>query len=251
MLAGIRNILVISTPTDLPSYRRLLGSGNDFGISLSYAEQPKPGGIAEAFIVGRNFAENDSVALILGDNIFHGQGLSGLFQNAVADNDGGTIFGYAVKNPVRYGVAEFDTHGRLIGIDEKPKTPKSDCAITGLYMYDKEVTKIAANLKPSARGELEITDVNIEYLRQGKLRLVRFGRGIAWLDTGTPDALLESAQYFAAIEHRQGLKVGCLEEVAYRMQYITTSKILELAGKYEGEYSDYLRWVASTPANPR
>ena len=250
MLAGIRSILVISTPQDLPLYERLLGDGVELGISLAYAVQAEPGGIAQAFLVGRDFVKSDSVALILGDNIFYGQGLSGLFQGAVAENDGGTVFGYAVKDPERYGVAEFDGEGRLIGIEEKPKAPKSNYAITGLYLYDNNVLEIAAKLKPSARGELEITDVNKEYLRRGKLKLIKFGRGVAWLDTGTPNALLESAQYFAAIEHRQGLKVACLEEVAYRMRYINATKLVQLAEKYTGQYGDYLRAIASEPPEP-
>jgi glucose-1-phosphate thymidylyltransferase len=247
MLAGVRSILIISTPQDLPLYERLLGDGAELGISLAYAIQATPGGIAQAFIVGHDFVESDSVALILGDNIFYGQGLSGLFQRAVAENDGGTVFGYAVKDAERYGVAEFDSEDRLIGVEEKPKAPKSNYAITGLYLYDNNVLEIAANLKPSARGELEITDVNKEYLRRGKLKLIKFGRGVAWLDTGTPDALLESAQYFAAIEHRQGLKVACLEEVAYHMRYIDARKLIQLAKKYPGEYGDYLRAITSDP----
>jgi glucose-1-phosphate thymidylyltransferase len=250
MLAGIRSILVISTSQDLPLYERLLGDGAELGISLAYAAQPDPGGIAQAFIVGRNFVKSDSVALILGDNIFYGQGLSGLFQRAVAEHHGGTVFGYAVKDAERYGVAELDSQGRLIGIEEKPKAPKSNYAITGFYLYDNNVLEIAANLRPSARGELEITDVNKEYLRRGKLKLIKFGRGVAWLDTGTPDALLECAQYFAAIEHRQGLKVACLEEVAYRMGYINHTKLVQLAGKYTGEYGDYLRAIAADPPEP-
>jgi len=247
MLAGIRSILIISTPQDLPLYERLLGDGAELGISLTYAEQATPGGIAQAFLVGRDFVRSDSVALILGDNIFYGQGLSGLFKRAVAENIGGTVFGYAVKEAERYGVAEFDSEGRLVGIEEKPKAPKSNYAITGLYLYDNNVLEIAANLKTSARGELEITDVNKEYLRRGKLKLIKFGRGVAWLDTGTPDALLESAQYFAAIEHRQGLKVACIEEVAYHMRFIDARKLIQLAEKYAGEYGDYLRAIASEP----
>lgn len=247
MLAGIRDILVISSPQDLPLYERLLGDGAELGILLAYAAQARPAGIAEAFLIGRDFVKSDSVALILGDNIFYGQGLSGLFQRAVAENVGATVFGYAVKDAERYGVAEFDSEGRLIDIQEKPKEPKSNYAITGLYLYDNNVLEIAANLKPSARGELEITDVNKEFLRRGKLRLIRLGRGVAWLDTGTADALLESAQYFAAIEHRQGLKVACLEEVAYRMHFIDARKLVQLAEKYSGEYGDYLRAIASDP----
>jgi glucose-1-phosphate thymidylyltransferase len=249
MLAGIRDILIISTPHDLPMYKQLLGNGSELGISLSYVEQPAPGGLAQAFIVGRSFVKTDSVTLILGDNIFYGQGLAGLFQKAVAENDGGTIFGYAVKDPERYGVAEFDKEGHLVGIEEKPSKPRSNYAVTGLYMYDNNVLEITSKLKPSTRGELEITDVNKEYLRRGKLKLIKFGRGVAWLDTGTPDALIESAQYFAAIEHRQGLKVACLEEVAYRMGYINAVKLMELAGKYSGEYGEYLRAIArETPS---
>jgi glucose-1-phosphate thymidylyltransferase len=189
----------------------------------------------------------DSVTLALGDNIFYGQGLSGLLQKAVAENKGATVFGYEVKDPQRYGVAEFDDHGELVGIREKPPNPKSNTAITGLYIYDNDVVGITQGLKPSARGELEITDVNNEYLRRGKLRLVKFGRGVAWLDTGTPDALLETSEYFAAIEHRQGLKVACIEEVAYRMGYISASQVARLAENYQGEYRSYLRAIASNP----
>jgi glucose-1-phosphate thymidylyltransferase len=250
MLAGIRNVLVISTPQDLPAYRKLLGEGSDLGISLSYAEQASPGGIAQALIVGRDFVKSDSVALVLGDNIFYGQGLARLFQKAVSENEGGTVFGYAVKDPERYGVAEFDKDGRLVGVEEKPKRPKSNYAITGLYLYDNDALEIAANLKPSARNEIEITDVNKEYLRRGNLKLIKLGRGVAWLDTGTPETLLECAQFFAAIEHRQGLKVACLEEVAYRMGYITASQLKGLASKYNGDYGDYLRAVALDLTNP-
>jgi glucose-1-phosphate thymidylyltransferase len=245
MIAGIRNILLISTPRDVPMYRELLRDGSELGLSISYAAQPHPGGIAQAFIVGRDFVKDDSVALILGDNIFYGQGLSGLFQKAVADNEGATIFGYAVKDPERYGVAEFDNQGRIVGIEEKPAHPKSNYAVTGFYIYNNDVLNIASNLKPSGRGELEITDVNSEYLRRGKLKIIKFGRGIAWLDTGTPDALMETAQYFAAIEHRQGLKVACLEEVAYRMGYIDVDQLRKLAEKYNGSYRTYLQNIAS------
>jgi glucose-1-phosphate thymidylyltransferase len=245
MLAGIRNVLLISTPQDLPMYRALLGDGAELGLTLTYAEQPTAGGIAQAFVIGRSFVGSDSVTLILGDNIFYGQGLSGLFQKAVAENKGATIFGYLVKDPERYGVPEFDKEGRLAAIVEKPKDPRSSYAITGLYVYDNQVLDIAAGLKPSARGELEITDVNSEYLRRGKLRLIKFGRGVAWLDTGTPDALLETAQYFAAIERRQGLKVACLEEVAYRMGYIDVAQLGKLAERYTGDYRAYLQDIAS------
>jgi glucose-1-phosphate thymidylyltransferase len=247
MISGIRKILIISTPRDLPMYATLLGDGSNLGLELSYAQQPNPAGIAEAFIVGRDFVGEDSVTLALGDNIFYGQGLSGLLQKAVAENKGATVFGYDVKDPERYGVAEFNPQGALIGIREKPTNPKSNTVITGLYMYDNDVLRIAQGLKPSGRGELEITDVNNEYLRRGKLRLVKFGRGVAWLDTGTPDALLETSQYFAAIEHRQGLKVACLEEVAYRMRYINASQVARLAENYQGEYRSYLKAIASNP----
>ena len=249
MLAGIRNMLVISMPQDIPMYRRLLGDGSELGLSFSYAEQPTPGGIAQAFLVGKSFVGSDSVTLILGDNVFYGQGLSGLFQRAVAENKGATIFGYLVKDPQRYGVAEFDGEGRLTAIIEKPQRPKSSYAVTGLYIYDNEVLDIAAQLKPSARNELEITDVNTEYLRRGMLRLIRFGRGIAWLDTGTADTLLETAQFFAAIERRQGLKVACLEEIAYRMGYIDSSQVRKLAERYTGDYRTYLMNIASESPN--
>ena len=244
MLTGIRKILVISTPQDIPLYRRLLEDGSQLGLSLSYAEQPAPEGIAQAFIVGRDFVGKDSVALILGDNIFYGHGLSGLFQQAVAENKGGTIFAYAVKDPERYGVPSFDRDGRLVGIEEKPAHPSSNYAITGLYLYDNEVLDIAAGLKPSARGQLEITDVNKEYRKRGKLRLIKFGRGVAWLDTGTPESLLETTEYVATIEHRQGFKVACIEEVAFRMGYINADQVMKLAENYNGEYRAYLEAIA-------
>jgi glucose-1-phosphate thymidylyltransferase len=247
MLAGIRDILLISTPQDVPMYKRLLGDGRALGLSFSYTEQPTPGGIAQAFIIGREFVGADSVALVLGDNIFHGQGLSSFLQKTLAENDGATIFAYSVKDPERYGVAEFDKDGKVVGIEEKPEHPKSNYAITGLYFYDNDVLEIAAGLKPSARGELEITDVNREYLRRGRLRLMRFGRGFAWLDTGTAESLLETSQYFAAITHRQGLRAACLEEVAYRMGYIDAQQVSRLAESYNGEYRAYLLSVASEP----
>jgi len=247
MLAGIRKILLISTPQDLPMYRALLGDGSDLGLTFSYAEQQTAGGIAQAFIIGRNFVGSDSVTLILGDNIFYGQGLSGLFQQAVAENKGATIFGYLVKDPERYGVPEFNSDGQVTAIIEKPQHPKSSFAVTGLYVYDNEVLDIAAGLKPSARGELEITDVNNEYLKRGQLRFIKFGRGVAWLDTGTPDALLDTAEYFAAVERRQGLKVACLEEVAYRMGYIDAAQVRRLAENYTGDYRTYLQNIASEP----
>ena len=248
MLARIRNILLISTPDDLALYRRLLGDGSDVGLSISYAEQSDAeGGIAQALIISQQFLGGESVALILGDNIFYGYGLSGMLQETVVQNKGATIFGYSVKDPERYGVAIFDEHGALKGIEEKPKHPKSNCAITGLYLYDNVAVEIARSIKPSSRGQLEITDVNMEYLRRGKLRLVRLGRGVAWLDTGTPDSLLETAQYVSTIEKRQGLKVACIEEVAYRMGYIEAGQVRRLAEKYTGEYRAYLEALAESP----
>ena len=248
MLARIRNILLISTPDDLASYHRLLGDGSDVGLSISYAEQSDAeGGIAQALIISQQFLNGESVALILGDNIFYGYGLSGMLQETVVQNKGATIFGYSVKDPERYGVAIFDEHGALTGIEEKPKHPKSNCAITGLYLYDNNAVEIARSIKPSSRGQLEITDVNAEYLRRGKLRLVRLGRGVAWLDTGTPDSLLETAQYVSTIEKRQGLKVACIEEVAYRMGYIEAGQVRRLAEKYTGEYRAYLEALAESP----
>jgi glucose-1-phosphate thymidylyltransferase len=249
MLARIQTILLISTPQDLPVYRRLLKDGSELGLSLSYAEQSNAdGGIAQALTISEDFLSGDSVALILGDNIFYGYGLSGMLQEGVAQNRGATIFAYSVKDPERYGVPVFDKGGALIGIEEKPEHPKSNYAITGLYLYDNDAVKIAKNLKPSIRGQLEITDVNMEYLRRGQLRLVKLGRGLAWLDTGTPDSLLESAQYVSTIEHRQGLKVACLEEVAYRMGYIEAVQVRKLAEKYVGEYRSYLEAIASEPS---
>lgn len=245
MLAGIRKNLIISTPQDIPLYQRLLGDGSQLGLSLSYSEQPAPGGIAQAFVVGRDFVGKDSVALILGDNIFYGHGLSGLFQQAVAENEGATVFAYSVKDPERYGVPSFDKDGRLVGIEEKPAHPSSNYAITGLYLYDNDVLDIAAGLKPSARGQLEITDVNKEYLKRGRLRLVKFGRGVAWLDTGTPESLLQTTEYVATIEHRQGFKVACVEEVAYRMGYIDASQVVKLAQNYSGDYRAYLQAIAA------
>jgi glucose-1-phosphate thymidylyltransferase len=246
MLAGIRTILLISTPHDLPSYRQLLGDGSELGLSISYAEQPDAeGGIAQALAIGEDFLRKDSVALILADNIFYGYGLSGILRGAVAQNKGATVFGYTVKDPERYGVANLDKDGVITGIEEKPRKPKSSCAITGLYLYDNDVVDIVKTLKPSSRGQLEITDVNLEYLRRGRLRLIKFGRGIAWLDTGTPDSLLETAQYVSTIQHRQGLEVACIEEVAYRMGYIDAAQVRKLAEKYVGEYRLYLETIAS------
>ena len=252
MLARIRTILLISTPQDLSLYRQLLGDGTELGLSISYAEQADPeGGIAQALIISQDFLNEDSVALILGDNIFYGDGLPRMLQEKVNQNRGATIFGYSVKDPERYGVATLDEDGVLTGIEEKPKHPKSNYAITGLYLYDNDAVEIAKRIKPSSRGQLEITDVNAEYLRRGKLRLVKLGRGIAWLDTGTPDSLLETAQYVSTIEKRQGLKVACIEEVAYRMGYIEAAQLRSLARKYTGEYRTYLEAVAAeSPKTP-
>ena len=221
MLAGIRDILLISTTEDLPQFKRLLGDGSQIGISISYSEQPKPEGLAQAFIIGKSFIGNDSVCLILGDNIFYGHNLSEILRRAVKLTSGGLVFGYLVKDPERYGVVEFDNNGTVIGIEEKPKKPKSNYAVPGLYIYDNDVVTIAENLKPSARGELEITDVNLVYLRRGDLRVELLGRGFAWLDTGTHEALQQAASYVEAIQDRQGLRISCIEEIAYRLGYIS------------------------------
>jgi glucose-1-phosphate thymidylyltransferase len=243
MLAGIRDILVISTPRDLPLYRELLGDGSALGIKLSYAEQAKPGGLAQAFLIGRSFVGKDSVTLILGDNVFYGHGMSSMLQAAVHTNDGATVFGYFVKDPERYGVVEFDAQGKVAGLEEKPKQPKSNWAVTGLYIYDNQVLDIAAGLKPSGRGELEITDVNSEYLRRGVLKLQRLPRGIAWLDTGTHRSLLDASQFIATIESRQGLKVACLEEIAWRMRFITRAQLETVAKTLSPDFRDYLQSV--------
>jgi glucose-1-phosphate thymidylyltransferase len=229
MLAGIRDILVISTPTDLPLFHRLLGDGSQWGVALSYAAQPRPEGLAQAFIIGRQFVGREPVALILGDNVFYGHGLSGVLQKVAARRQGATIFGYWVKEPERYGVVEFDEHGHAVGLEEKPQRPRSNYAVTGLYFYDHHVVDIAAHLKPSARGELEITDVNTAYLVQGSLQVERWGRGIAWLDMGTYESLLQAANFIEAVESRQGLKVACVEEVAYHMGYIDATQLQRLA----------------------
>jgi glucose-1-phosphate thymidylyltransferase len=228
MLAGIREILVISTPQDLPQFQRLLGDGTELGLTLSYAEQPQPNGLAEAFLIGRDHIGTDSVCLVLGDNIFHGQGLGTRLQRAVADLDGCTLFGYPVKDPERYGVAEVDTAGRLVSIEEKPLHPRSNLAVTGLYLYDNSVIGLAAGLTPSARGELEITDLNNTYLAQGRAHLVNLGRGTAWLDTGTHDSLLEAAQFVQVLEHRQGVRIACLEEIALRLGFIDADQAYKL-----------------------
>lgn len=240
MLAGIRDILIISTPRDLPQYRELLGNGKDWGLTLSYAEQPNPGGLAQAFIIGKQFIGKHPVTLVLGDNVFYGQGMSHLLQAAVHNNRGATIFGYHVKDPERYGVAEFDASGNVVNLEEKPANPKSNYAIVGLYIYDNDVVDIAHQIKPSARGELEITAVNNEYLRRGKLKLAKFGRGTAWLDTGTHESLLQASSFIATLEQRQGLKVSCLEEIAWRMHFITDDQLRTLAERSKGEARDYL-----------
>ena len=242
MLAGIRDILVISTPQDLPRFRQLLGDGTAWGLHFSYAEQAKPNGLAQAFVIGREFVRGGPSALILGDNLFHGSGLSEALQKAAAQPSGATVFGYAVKDPQHYGVAEVDAAGRVISIEEKPKQPRSPYAVTGLYFYDEAVTDIAAALKPSARGEYEITDVNAEYLRRGALRLELLGRGMAWLDTGTHDSLHDAASYVRTIETRTGSKIGCPEEVAWRLGYIDAGQLARLAAELgNGSYADYLR----------
>nr|VFK41023.1 MAG: glucose-1-phosphate thymidylyltransferase [Candidatus Kentron sp. TC] len=242
MLAGIREILIITTPKDVDMFRRLLGDGRRWGIELDYAVQPSPDGLARAFLIGAEFIGNNSVALILGDNIFHADGLPKLLQGMVATESGADIFGYYVKNPSRYGVVELDSSDRVIGIEEKPTEPKSHYAIPGLYFYDKDVVDIAREIRPSARGELEITDVNKVYLLQGRLRVRLLSRGTAWLDTGTHDALLEAANFIRIIEERQGLKIACLEEISYRMGYITAEALLKSARSLDKSgYGQYLR----------
>jgi glucose-1-phosphate thymidylyltransferase len=241
MLAGIRDILLISTPQDLPRFQALLDDGAQLGLCLRYAPQPRPEGLAQAFVIGRDFVGADASALILGDNLFYGGGLRALLQLAATQTSGATVFAYYVSDPERYGVVEFDARGRALSIEEKPHAPKSHYAVTGLYFYDNHVLDIAAGLKPSARGELEITDVNLAYLRAGALNVQRFGRGIAWLDTGTPDALLQAATFVAAVEQRQGLKVGAIEEVAYRMGFIDAAQVERLAAPLRGNaYAEYL-----------
>ncbi|HFR3343315.1 TPA: glucose-1-phosphate thymidylyltransferase RfbA [Streptococcus suis] len=241
MLAGIKEILVISTPQDLPRFKDMLGDGSELGISLEYAEQPSPDGLAQAFIIGEEFIGNDNVALILGDNIYHGNGLTKMLQRAASKEKGATVFGYQVKDPERFGVVEFDADMNAISIEEKPEVPKSNFAVTGLYFYDNDVVEIAKNIKPSPRGELEITDVNKAYLDRGDLSVELMGRGFAWLDTGTHESLLEAAQYIETVQRLQNVQVANLEEIAYRMGYITKEQVHELAQPLKkNEYGQYL-----------
>ena len=241
MLAGLREILVISTPQDLPRFQDLLGDGSQWGLSFAYAEQPHPGGLAQAFTIGRDFVGSDRVCLILGDNIFYGHGLPDKLRKARLQKKGATVFGYWVKDPERYGVVSFDEKGKALDIEEKPAKPKSNWAVTGLYFYDNGVLDIVSGLKPSARGELEITDVNLAYLRQGALRVEKLGRGIAWLDTGTHETLMQASNYIETIEERQGLKVACIEEIAYRMGYIGPTEVEDLARPLmKNGYGQYL-----------
>ena len=241
MLAGIKEILIISTPQDLPRFRDMLGDGDELGLSLSYAEQPSPDGLAQAFIIGEAFIGDDNVALVLGDNIFHGNGLTKMLQRASAKEKGATVFGYQVKDPERFGVVEFDENMNAISIEEKPEVPKSDFAVTGLYFYDNDVVEIAKNIKPSPRGELEITDVNKAYLERGDLSVELMGRGFAWLDTGTHESLLEAAQYIETVQRLQNVQVANLEEIAYRMGYITKEQVHDLAQPLKkNEYGQYL-----------
>ena len=243
LLAGIKEILIISTPHDLPSFQNLLGDGSQLGIRLEYAVQPLPNGLAAAFIIGEKFINGDRVALILGDNIFYSDGLSKQLQSAAAVETGALIFGYYVKDPARYGVVEFDADGRAIGLEEKPLVPKSNYAVMGLYFYDRQVVDIAKSIRPSPRGELEITDLNRVYLERGELEVTKLGRGFAWLDTGTPESLLQAAMFVETIEQRQGLKIACIEEVAYRMGFIDEVQLGKLANKMR--QSDYGKYILS------
>ena len=249
MLAGIREILVISTPDDLPNFRKLLGDGSDFGIALSYAEQPSPDGLAQAFLIGEEFIGDDSVCLILGDNIFYGYGFSAMLREAAGRACGATIFGYHVSDPERFGVVEFDASGKAVSIEEKPKAPKSNYAVTGLYFYDNSVVEIAKRVKPSARGELEITDVNNAYLQRGDLHVSLLGRGFAWLDTGTHDSLMEASHFVQTIEARQGLKVACLEEIAYHQGWLSREQLSQQADALSKTgYGQYLQRLVTQEA---
>jgi glucose-1-phosphate thymidylyltransferase len=251
MLAGIREILIISTPEDLPRFEALLGDGSQFGLSLFYVEQPRPEGLAQAFILGKTFIGKGKVALILGDNIFYGPGLSGVLKKCSRLEKGGLIFGYLTRDPRRYGVVEFDSQGKAISIEEKPRQPRSNYAVPGLYFYDNEVISIAKNLRPSSRGELEITDLNLEYLRRGELHVEVLGRGYAWLDMGTHESLLQAACYIQTIQERQGFRVACVEEIAFRMGYIDGERLRSLArDMLKNEYGQYLMEVVAEGASP-
>lgn len=250
MLAGIKDILIISTPQDLPNFEKILGDGSQFGVNFSYKEQPSPDGLAQAFIIGEDFVSGDNAALILGDNIFYGPGFSGMMRDSIRNiehNGGAGVFGYQVKDPERFGVVEFDKEGRAVSIEEKPQNPKSDYAVTGLYFYDNKVVEYAKSLKPSARGEYEITDLNRIYLENGKLNVQTFGRGFAWLDTGTHRSLLQASQFIQTIEDNQGIKIACLEEIAMRMGFISKEQVLENIKNYKNnEYYSYVRKVAQS-----
>ena len=251
MLAGIRDVLVISTPSDLPRFEQLLGDGRQWGMNFQYADQPEPNGLAQAFVIGRRFVGSSGVALVLGDNIFYGEGLTALLQRAASKVSGATIFGYAVNEPQRYGVAELDASGRVIRIEEKPADPKSPYAVTGLYFYDNRVIDIAAALRPSKRGEYEITDVNMAYLEAGDLDMEIFGRGMAWLDTGTHESLYDASSFIETVEKRQGLKIACPEEIAYRMGYIDAEQTRRLAEPLAGSsYGRYLLRILEQPSLP-
>jgi glucose-1-phosphate thymidylyltransferase len=248
MLAGVREVLIISTPVDLPQYERLLGDGSRFGIRLEYAAQPKPEGLAQAFLIGKKFVDGGPAALILGDNLFYGHGISAQLQRAAKTSQGATIFGYWVKDPERYGVVEFDASGRAVSIEEKPLKPRSHYAVVGLYFYDSTITEVAESIKPSPRGELEITDVNNVYLQRGQLNVEMFGRGMAWLDTGTHESLLQAGNFVETIEQRQGLKIGCPEEVAYHMGFLTAADLERVAARYKNSgYGEYLLNLVRLP----
>jgi glucose-1-phosphate thymidylyltransferase len=249
MLAGIRDVLVISTPLDLPLFRRLLGDGRDWGMTFSFAEQPHPGGLAQAFLIGGEFVRGERCCLILGDNLFYGHALPDMMRTATARTTGATVFAYHVRDPERYGVITFDDTGKARSIDEKPKVPKSNWAVTGLYFYDEAVVDFAAQLKPSARGELEITDLNRVYLERGELAVETMGRGFAWLDTGTPESLIDAAEFVRALETRQGLRISCPEEIAFRQGWITSAELEKLGARYRNcDYGRYLVQVASGAA---
>ncbi len=245
MLAGIRDILVISTPHDLPHFERLLGDGSRFGVSLSYAVQPKPEGLAQAFVLGADFIKESRAALVLGDNIFYGHGFQGVLHNAARRETGATVFAYPVSTPESFGVVDFDSHGKALSLEEKPREPKSNFAVPGLYFYDSSVVERARSLKPSSRGELEITDLNRLYLNQGALHVEKLGRGFAWLDTGTPESLLQASSFVQTIQERQGFKIACLEEIALSLGYLTTAEVMEAGERMKSSYGKYLVEIAS------